>query len=264
MSHPILVVCESPYDFDVCSRYIDRTIEDYGPDWAKGDLDAARVYIGINATSDVILETFVRWGHIGKVTDTLTERDKHRKEIIQTRPFGSGFPKHPYCIYFERFVNAVFFADGSQKPDAVVLLLDADNDENRRNGLQSLNTHYQKFGTPIAIGVPDPETECWELAGFEHKLTDEEAKRIDEVERDLDGVHPIRQSHRLHAAKASDVRHPKHVLSCLTCDVASRRKQCHDAPFDLLKRNGRENGLSDFLVLLSNRTIRGIFGGKRE
>ncbi len=261
MSHPILVVCESPYDFDVCSRFIDRTIEAHQVEWAEGNLDAARVYIGIDTASDV---PFVRWGQIGKMTDKLTERDKYRKEMILTKPFGAGLPKHPYCIYFERFVNAVFFADDSQKPDAIVLLLDADNDEKRRDGLLSLNDHYQKFGTPIVIGVPDPETECWELAGFEHRLTDEEAKRIEDVGKDLDGVHPIRQSHRLRAAKASDVRHPKNVLSRLTCDVASRRKQCHDAPFDLLKRNGRDNGLSDFLDRLSNRTIPGIFGGKRE
>lgn len=262
MSHPLLVVCESPYDFDICARYIDRTIEAHGPVWATEYLNAARVYI--DTTSDVPSETFVRWGNIGKVTNKLTERDKYRKEIIQTKPFGAGFPKHPYCIYFERFVNAVFFADDSQKPDAIILLLDADNDENRRDGLLSLNTHYQKFGTPIVIGVPDPETECWELAGFEHELTDEEAKRIDDVGKDLDGVHPIRQSHRLRAAKASDVRHPKNVLSRLTCNDSSRRKQCHDAPFDLLKRNGRDNGLSDFLDRLSTRTVPGIFGGKRE
>lgn len=229
-----------------------------------GNLDATREYVGNDPASDVQFETFVRWGHIEKVTNKLTERDKYRKEMIFTKPFGAGLPKHPYCIYFERFVNAVFFADDSQKPDAIVLLLDADSDEKRRDGLLSLNAHYQKFVTPIVVGVPDPETECWELAGFKHELTDGEAKRIDEVAKDLDGVHPIRESHRLRAAKSSDVRHPKHVMSRLIGDSITRRKQCHDAPFDLLKRNGRDNGLSDFLDRLSNRTIPGIFGGKRE
>ena len=73
MSHPILLVCESLYDFDICAHYIDRTIVEYGPDWAIGNLDAARAYIGIDPASDVPLETFVRWGHIVKVTNKLTE-----------------------------------------------------------------------------------------------------------------------------------------------------------------------------------------------
>ena len=290
MSHPILVVCESPYDFDICARYIDRTIEAHGPDWAEGNLDAAREYIGIDTSSDVPSESFVRWGSIEKVTNYVTAHYLHQREIIQFAQFGAGLPEpeHHYCMNFERFVNAVLFdtklyepdaiilqrrvasqsleteSGNSQKPVAIILLLDADSDENRLKGLLNLNIRFQKIKVPIVIGVPDPETECWELAGFEHELTDAEAKQIDNVTKDLGGIHPIQQSHRLRAAKASDARHPKNVLSRLICDVPSRRKQCHDAPFDLLKKNGRDNGLSDFLDRLSNRTIPGIFGGKRE
>lgn len=261
MSHPLLVVCEAPGDFALAYRLIDRTIESHGPEWARDDLSAAREYFGIDPHREPSPERFIRWKNLGAVIDHAVagEGGKARKLQLDTHQFGESFPDHEDAFAFLKLVRAVQTSDRVRQPDAFVLVRDTDSKD--RTELRKLNDHSQFKKFPVVVGVPDPETECWVLAGFLHDATEQEQGRVDTIQRQV-SVHPCRESHRLRASNEGDERHPKRVLSELTNDDGERIARCYDAPFDHLRANGASNGLTAFLDALEHRFIRGVYGGR--
>lgn len=261
MSCPLLVVCEAPDDFALASRLIDRTIQEHGPDWARDDLTVAREYFGIDTQLAESQEPFVRWRLIGAVTTHAAGGDEGKAKRVQLNfdQFGESFPAHEDALAFLRFVRVVQTSDRVRQPDAFILVRDTDSKE--RTDLRKLNDHPQFKKFPAVVGVPDPETECWLLAGFLHDATDAEQKQIAEMQRLNDGVHPCRDTHKLRAANEGEDRHPKTVLARLTNDDTARIARCLEAPFDSLRTHGRENGLAEFLDQLRDRLIPGLFGG---
>jgi hypothetical protein len=261
MSYSLLVVCEAPDDFAVAARLIDRTIQAHGPDWCRDDLDSGREYFGISTQVADPTERFVRWKNLEAVTTHAAGGDagKARRLQLNIDQFGHSFPPDDEALAFLRFVRVIQTSDRVRQPDAFVLLRDSDTKD--RTGLRTLNAHprFKKF--PAVVGVPDPETECWVLAGFPHEASEAEEKRVAEVQRLTGGVHPCRDSHRLRAPNDGDDRHPKQVLLRLAGGDADRILRCCDAPFASLRSFGQENGLTAFLDALQLRLIPGVFGG---
>jgi hypothetical protein len=263
MSHPLLVVCEAPDDFALASRLIDRTIQEHGPDWARDDLTVAREYFGIDPEREPSEELFVRWKNLAAVVaHAAGDTSRVRRLQLDTHQFGDSLPDHPDAFAFLRFVRVIQTSDRVRQPAAFVLLKDADSHSQARVDVRNLNSHpvFKRF--PAVVGVPDPETECWILAGFSHEATDAEQKQIAEMQRLLDGVHPCRDSHKLRAPNEGDDRHPKQVLRQLTSGNGDRVRDCLDAPFTLLRSHGQENGLVAFLDALQHRLVPGLFGGR--
>lgn len=263
MSYPLLVVCEVPDDFALASRLIDRAIYEFGQDWVRDSLDAAREYFGIDPHCDPPEYPFVLWKRMGEVIDYLTAGSdgKARRVQLNIAQFGDGFPDHTEAKDFLRFVRTVQTSDRARQPDAFLLIRDADSHSKERTELRKLNAlgEFKRF--PAVVGVPDPEIECWLLAGFTHEASDAEETRISEMQRQNDGVHPCRDSHKLRAPNESDKRHPKQVLFQLTGGNEDRVRRCFDAPFALLRSLGKDNGLVAFLDALQLRLIPGLYGG---
>ena len=262
MSYSLLVVCEAPDDFALASRLIDRTIEAVPPEWGRGEsLDIVREYFGIDTLVAEPAEPFIRWKNLEVVAAHAVgaESGKVRRLQLNIDQFGEAFPAHEDAQAFLKFVRAIQTSTRVRQPDAFVLLRDTDSKE--RTELRNLNSHphFKKF--PAVVGVPDPETECWLLAGFPHEATEQELKHITEVQQQIDGVHPCRDTHKLRAANEGNDRHPKAVLTRLTNDDPVRLAQCLEAPFAMLRSHGGENGLAAFLDALRNRLITGLYGG---
>lgn len=265
MSFSLLVVCEAPDDFALASRLVDRTIGAHGPDWARDDLDVGRRYFGIDPHREPAEETFVRWKNLAAVIAHVSGGDVNtvRRLQLDTHQFGESFPDHPDAFAFVRFVRAIQTSDRlPTQPDAFVLIKDADSHSQDRTVIRNLNSHPEFKRFPAVVGVPDPETECWILAGFSHGASEGEEKQIADVQRRNDGVHPCRDSHKLRAPNEGDDRHPKQVLFLLTGGSEDRIRCCFDAPFALLRSLGQQNGLEAFLDALQHRLIPGLFGGR--
>ena len=259
MSHTQLVVCEAPDDFALACRLIDRTIEAAPPEWARGeDLALVREYIGVNPTQAEPGERFVRWGNLVAVVEGLALTHAQRLAIATTR-FGQSVPDHGDAVTFHRFVRVLTVSDRVPTPDAFILIRDADASPDRRDALLAFNS--EQFAVmPVVVGSPDPESECWLLAGFPHEASLAEQAAIDEYQRAI-SLPPCRESHRLRASSTGDERHPKRVLSVLTADNRLRVEVCLEAPFAMLRTHGRENGLAPFLDALQHRLLPGLFGG---
>jgi len=261
VSHAILVVCEAPDDFEMGARFIDRSIEATDRQWVREcGLESAREYFGIHTELDDPPERFVRWQHIGKLAVHYSKDKPQRRQLFDTSQFGSSLPDHPDAFEFLRFLRVIQTDDRIPQPDAIVLIRDADSNRERRNALLKLNGPVNRSGSVVVVGIPDPEQECWRLAGFEHEMADHEEAEIDKIHREIT-VHPIRESHRLQSSNEGEPRHPKNVFKRLTQHNTTRESKCLEAPFEMLRRHGNQNGLTAFLDLLRDRLVPGLFGG---
>ena len=260
MSRTILVVCEGHSDFPWIETLVDRVVKATRPyEVARDGIGAIRRYVGLLDDNAVEQWPFVPFQHLGAFIDRF-KQGKHRKQFIAFKKgFPAELPMHEDAKLFDLFFK-ILVASREEAPDVLLLVRDADSDDTRRAALSKLNQHYRKEGIAVIVGVPHPETECWLLAGFRHEMTDEEEKRLDEYKRGTGGVDPTRQSHQLNGPDESDPRHPKNALSEL-CPGVSRKNQCLNAPFDMLRINGKQNGLAEFLEALETRLIPRLFGG---
>lgn len=192
MSHTLLVVCEAPDDFALASRLIDRTIEAAPPEWARGeDLNLVREYVGVSPPLAEPDERFVRWGNMGAVIDGLALSHAQRQAIATTR-FGQAAPDHGDAVAFHRFVRVLTVSDRVSTPDAFILIRDADSYPDRRDALLVFNSE-PFVEMPVVVGSPDPEAECWRLAGFPHEASAAEQAAIDEYQRSI-SLNPCRES----------------------------------------------------------------------
>ena len=144
-------------------------------------------------------------------------------------------------------------------PDAIVVVKDSDNDDTRRAALGELHNHVAADRTPVVIGVPHTEIECWLLAGFVVQPGSEE-QRYGSLFGELSFC-PVKQSERLTGSKGPDARDPKRVLRVLTDSNESRVWECVETPFPTLTQNGLNNGLGAFLDDIQKRLLRSLYGG---
>lgn len=146
--------------------------------------------------------------------------------------------------------------------DAIVLLVDADNDTGRlkqlRDGVQAPLPPQRRPAAganipSIACGVAVRKREAWHLNGFEPASPKERALFKQEQKRiSLD---PVREAHRLNG----DSRNPqtsgrcaKRVLDVLVQGDRDREHACvAETDLDALRQRGKETGLTDFLSELS-------------
>ena len=104
----------------------------------------------------------------------------------------------------------------------------------------------------VIVGIADKMREAWVLNGFIPRW-EAEKKTLQNLKTAL-SFDPTREAERLRAAKPSDLRHPKRVLSELTAADAGRQACCWlETPLDELRQRGAGTGLAKFLDELRNR-----------
>ena len=130
--------------------------------------------------------------------------------------------------------------------DAVALIRDADDQPERREGLEQARAHVSGWPWPVVIGVANVERECWLIGGFEPE-SDLERQRL-KVEREHLGFDPRTHSHELTACKDDTAKKsPKRVLAVLTGGDRDREQKCwRETSLAVLEQRGDGNGLAKF------------------
>lgn len=139
--------------------------------------------------------------------------------------------------------------------DAILLIRDQDDQPERRIGLEQAR-RQNHGGVVIVVGLSIVERECWVISGFDPQ-DEEEASRLQSERRTL-GFNPCEQTHELTACKNDQApRSPKRVLQQLCGGDLARERQCWaNAPLELLRNRGIENGLAAYLHEIRNLLAR--------
>ncbi|RKI39445.1 hypothetical protein D7Y27_21995 [Corallococcus sp. AB004] len=239
------VVCEAPADRETACTLADRVLLER-IDWLDGVLGSQRTWRGL-ASAD----SFLRWGSVGKEVER------------------AGF-KHVVYGHFSDEPGAhdalaarkalLLFAALDRQPDAVLLVRDSDNDPDRRKGLEQARM-AKPWPFPVIIGVAEPKRECWVLAGFDARESEEDT--LKQVEQRL-SFHPVRDAHKLTAREHGAKNDAKKALEELTSGNLEREREClRDTPLETLRQRGERVGLTQFLSEVSERLVPVMDGSRR-
>jgi len=132
-------------------------------------------------------------------------------------------------------------------PEAVFLIRDADNHQNRKMGLEQARQHFKDQTLKVVIGLANAEREAWVLSGYVAK--DELEQELLAKERQHLGFDPCERSDELTAGRDDNAkRSPKRVLNVLCNGSNDREQECWtQTPLETLRRRGEENGLKEYL-----------------
>ena len=229
MSLSFAVVCEARADAETACTLADRVVCDE-VDWIDESLlPHLRRWRGQDVN-----EPQLSWKHVP---------DLARQSGL--RLFGH-FDDQPgaFDAFVARQALTMLKLSGAA-PDAVLLIRDADDQPERRGGLEQAKA-LGILHVPVVIGFAQTKRECWALAGFE-PATDEERSRLDDLRQEL-GFYPCVHAERLTAKDDGAKRSAKRVLAILCKRERDRELACLDrAPLALLAERGRNTGLADFL-----------------
>jgi len=129
--YSLAIVCEAPADRDTVCSLTDRVLCSKIP-WLEDVLTYTRAWRG-----EQVHETHLEWHHV-------PERARARGLRVMGRFDGTGGHVARQALLLLHAAERV--------PDAVVLVLDSDNDTKRAPGLEQAR-RAQPWHFPIAIGV---------------------------------------------------------------------------------------------------------------
>jgi hypothetical protein len=146
---------------------------------------------------------------------------------------------------------------------AIVLIRDADNQIQRKQGLEQARESYAS-ACRIIVGLALRERESWVICGFEPNDADEDA-RLGSERKNL-GFDPRTRSEQLTAGKVdSALKSPKRVLAALTQNDKRRERDCWAVtPLSVLRDRGQRNGLTDYISEIQSRLAPLITGSKLD
>ncbi len=230
----ILMVVEDHADARTVGTLIDKLLlESEGrPSWIDdGLLPFLRHWVDL----DCAASEAPAWRHV-----TWVEMSKRAPRVLG---HGIGGPtRDTYAKAARRAIQAAQWADSH--PNAVVLVVDADADRERRAGLAS-GRAAQPSALRVVVGAADPKREAWVLNAFAPR-TDEERARLAELCSSLT-FNPCSEAHRLRH-KRGELRDIKRVLDVLTGGDPEREHEAlRSAPLQELASAGEASGLAAFL-----------------
>ncbi|WP_257979059.1 hypothetical protein [Corallococcus exiguus] len=216
-------------------------------DWLDAEmLDMQRQWRGLTSAT-----SFLRWDDVG--AEAARAGFKH---VV----FGhfSGEPGAHDAFAARKAL--LLFAALDRQPDAVLLVRDADKDSERRKGLEQARAD-KPWPFKVVIGVAEPKRECWVLAGFDARESEEGT--LKQVEQRL-SFHPVRDAHKLTAREHGAKNDAKKALEELTSGNMEREREClRDTPLQTLRQRGEQVGLTGFLSELSERLVPVMGGSQR-
>ena len=228
MAVSIAVVCEASADRRTGCDLADRVVC-VEVAWLETDmLGHQRKWRGLEPTDE-----YLRWG---------TVKGLARTSLIPIQGFG-GEPAEPDAHAARKALWLLHASDFP--PDAVVFLRDDDGDPNRWKGLDQAR-RFSSFSTPIVVGVPHSNRECWVLAGFDPQ-NGQERDRLAHLRSEL-GFDTREKAERLTATRESAKRSAKRVLNALTGGDPVREAACwQKTDLHLLANRGQNTGLGEYL-----------------
>ncbi len=226
------IVCEARADREIAQSLADRVVlEDV--DWAEGILDSLREWCNeVRADGQ---QWILEWTSV-----------RHLAEVLNIRIRGhfNGEVGAPDAATARR---AVLVLQKLISPEAVFLIRDADNHQNRKTGLEQARRHFKDQMLKVVIGLANAEREAWVLAGYQPK--DEFEQELLAKERQHLGFDPCERSEELTAGRDDTAkRSPKRVLNVLSNGSKEREQECWtQTTLETLRRRGEANGLTDYL-----------------
>ncbi|NOK17699.1 hypothetical protein HMI50_11775 [Corallococcus carmarthensis] len=240
------VVCEAPADQDTACLLADRILVQE-IDWLESEmLNMQRQWRGLTPTA-----SFLRWDDVG---------DEAARAGFKHVVFGhfSGEPGAHDAFAARKAM--LLFAALDRQPDAVLLVRDADKDPDRRKGLEQARAD-KPWPFEVVIGVAEPKRECWVLAGFDARESEEDT--LKQVEQRL-SFHPVRDAHKLTAREHGAKNDAKKALEELTSGNLEREREClRETPLETLRQRGERVGLTQFLSEISERLVPVMDGSGR-
>ncbi len=230
MSHRFAVVAEHPSDHRTATELADRILLDAINDWLDEDqLPHQREWVVELAGEQLT------WIRIRRLAESAG---------IEAEGFFNGEPGLPDARAARRAMR--YLRATVPELEAVVLIRDQDDQEDRREGLDQARREDHE-GLVIVVGFAIPEREAWVICGFEPQDPSEQLLLDDE--RQTLGFNPCERSEELTAGKDNNAkRSPKRVLRALTGGVFERERQCwNTTPLATLRERGSGNGLGQYL-----------------
>jgi hypothetical protein len=240
MTREWAVVHEAPADFRLATELADRVLVD-----------------AIEWLDETILDTQRGWldqdrGGFPLKWTSIAER---AREIgIRARGHFNNEPGLPDASAARRAILHIL--NQFETVDAIALIRDADDQPERRDGLEQARAQFPDHR--IVIGFAVIERECWVLSGFEPE-DDAERDRLSDEIQNL-GFDPRARSQELNAPKNDQARRsPKRILAALTRGGRERKSRCwRTTDFALLRARGGENGLAACLEEVRTRLVESI------
>ena len=228
----IAVVCEAPADFRQGAALVDRVLCD-AIDWLEeGLLDSQRNWHTAGRP-----DGFLKWAAVSEYASFA--RGLRYIGHADRKPAG------PDALNALRALVSI----AADRPDAIVMLRDQDDQPERRDGLAVAKEKFRGVYPEIRviIGFAVIERESWVLSGFE--AIDDRDKAALLSERRKLGFDPTAYPERLDAGKNDQaIKSPKRVLSILTSGHSDREQRSWlSTPLETLRINGTGNGLAAFL-----------------
>jgi hypothetical protein len=237
-TYSIGLVVEAPDDGATTTTLLDRCLVE-GIEWLEAEhLPHLRAWRGIEPGTEL-----TAWKHVTTLA---------RKHRVVPMGFFDGNPGE-HDARMARRVLLLFAKTGM--PDLVVLVHDADDRPERRDGFEQARS-----GTPlserIVIGIADPEREAWVLAGF--VPCDEREQSALTSERQRLGFDPTLHPHEL---RGNGKRSAKAAHASLVGDDRQREHRClTEPPLAHLRQRGQHTGLAAFLKEIDERIVPVISG----
>lgn len=231
VSKRFVVIYEAQADFTIATELADRVLIEQ-IDWLNDTpLESQRHWIGDEPS-------------VGRLTWKSIPGRAEKLGLPPVRGHFEGEPGLPDAQAARRAI--LFVRQLIDDLDAIVLVRDADDQLERRKGLEQARSSDTSRCT-IVIGLAIIERECWVISGFDPKGEDEN-ERLSTEKRKL-GWNPCLHSQNLTAGKKNLAkRSPKRVLAALTDSEWDRQRECWTTtPLDTLRERGQQNGLRDYL-----------------
>lgn len=235
MSISIAVVCEAAADRRIGCELADRVVQ-RDVEWIEPEhLGHLRSYRGLRQEDE-----FLAWTHVHRAADRLN--------VTVQGPFLGG-KGDPDAFITRRALVALHLSPDI--PQAIILLRDADDQPERRNGMKQAVEDVRtrlKTAVPVVIGLAIAKRECWVLCGFVPQ-NDAERETLARVKGgDELGFDPTLQPERLKARTPGSKNDAKRVLAMLTNGDWQREVLCwQETDLDTLQERGQTTGLAAYI-----------------
>ncbi len=252
----ILLICEGPSDPRVARGFAERVFTER-IEWLRDSPDALLPWRGLEDRPKLPKKSedpeYLKWSSV-----------KARYNALGLPDINGRFDGEPEKPKATVALKALRLA-AQRQPSAVVMVCDADNQPESRDGLEQARRRYEVEQTktvPIVIGVADRCREAWVLVGYAPRNAREQ-ERHQALIRELT-FDPSQEPHRLRHPRSGQARHAKDVLEQLCESDSSREQPCwEETPLETLKQNGEACGLKAYLEEIETRLVP-IYGPRKS